>query len=138
MIQQASEILIKDNSGFLSAKCIMVKKTGRKPGVLGDSIKVAIKKAKMNRAGLSKSQKEKTNTSMRSSLQTLILIQTKKRLQRFDGSRIRFAQNAGVVVNEKNRKIQPGFKRVTTSVAFEFKKKQYGQLNILKLARSLI
>jgi ribosomal protein L14 len=56
MIPQASEI-IKDNSGFLSAKCIMVKKT-QKPGVLGDSIS-SYKKSKMNRARLSKSQKMK-------------------------------------------------------------------------------
>jgi ribosomal protein L14 len=136
MIQQASSIIIKDNSGFLLAKCIMVKKTGNKSGVLGDSVKVAIKKAKMNRSN--KSQKDKANTSMRSSLQTLVLIQTKKPVQRLDGSRIRFAQNAGVVVNEKNRKVQLGFKRVTTPLCFELKKKPQGQLNILKLARSLI
>lgn len=96
------------------------KKNGKKPGTVGDSIKVAIKKARMNRSN--KSQKDKPNTSMRSSLQTLVLIQTKKIVMRLDGSRIRFAQNAGVVVNEKNRKVQLGFKRVTTSVGFELKK----------------
>lgn len=130
MITQRSSITVKDNSGFLLAQCIRVKKAGKRSGVLGDFITVAIKKAK------TKSQKDKINQDNRS-LQTLILIQTRKPVIRLDGSSIKFAQNAGVVVNEKGRTIQLGFQRVTTTVPFELKKRS-AQLNILKLARSLI
>jgi hypothetical protein len=61
----------------------------------------------MNRSN--KSQKDKANTSMRSSLQTLVLIQTKTSAA-FRRKSHSICSNAGVVVNE-NRKVQLGFKK---------------------------
>jgi hypothetical protein len=52
MIQQASSIIIKITVVFFS-KMYYGKKKGNKSGVLGDFIKVAIKKARMNRSNKS-------------------------------------------------------------------------------------
>ena len=124
MLISGSKITTKDNSGAVFAQCIQVTKAkkSKKPGIIGDFIKVTIKKTK------SKFKLKKSGES----LCNLVIIQTKKSLRRLDGGALRFNLNSGVTINEKK---QPLFKRVTTVVPFELKK-SCGE--VLNLAKSVI
>ena len=125
MIQNQTEISIKDNSGLLLGRCINV---GKQSGAVGQRIKVAVLKSKTM---------TKRKSAKRNVLQDLLLIQTKKMIYRNDGSTLRFNGNKGVCVNVgRGAKLQLGFKRITSAVAIELKKSnRSGGLNLLKLAK---
>jgi ribosomal protein L14 len=130
MIQNQTEILIKDNSGLLLGRTINAGNTG---GSVGARIKVAVLKSKAT---------SKRKSSKRNVLQDLILIQTKKVVLRNDGSSVKFDGNKGVCVSVGSRaKLQLGFKRINTTVPIELKKNnQYGgqSLNLMKLAKNIL
>lgn len=137
MIQNQTEILIKDNSGMLRGRCINAGKHNQR-GSVGQSVKVTVLKSK----GVTKRKGGLKKTVKRGDLQDLLLVQTKKLISRNDGSTLRFNGNKGVCVSGGGRgpKLQYGFKRITTAVTVELKKRHtlsYGS-NVTKLAKNIL
>lgn len=131
MIQTQTELLIKDNSGMLKARCIDTR--GKRFKGIGGHITTAILKAKAV---------TKQKTLRRNKIQELLIIQTKKPIRRDDGSTVTFSNNSGVCVTSGS-KVQLGFKRINTTVAIELKKyssikKAKGSFNLIKLAKNLV
>jgi ribosomal protein L14 len=133
MIHKGTQIQIKDNSGVLSGICI---NTYTKCwAAIGDPLSITITKAKTRGHG------KKTGSKSKGQIQELLVIQTKKRLNRLDGSSLKFGCNSGVCVSKGGGKSQLGFKRINTSVPFELKKRNpqvpVGN-NLIKLAKNLV
>jgi large subunit ribosomal protein L14 len=126
MLISRSKLIVKDNSGIILAQCIQVQrsKKSQKPCKIGDFLKATIKK------GSAKSQTQRLKKLTGSErLRNLVVIQTRSALRRLDGGAIRFNANCGVTVNEKRL---PLFKRVTSVVPFELKKKCNPVLNLAR------
>ncbi len=88
MIQQESRLEVADNSGAKEVLCIRVLGgTGTRYASLGDKIIVAVKKALPNA------------DTKKGSVQTAVVVRTKKEVRRPDGSYIRFDENACVILN---------------------------------------
>ena len=135
MIQNRTKILIKDNSGLLKGTVINSKPRRR---VLGHHVKLVITKAKLKTTGSKRGVQSKV-----SQLQDALIIQTNNRIQRYDGSGLRFSSNCGVSITTNKRKLNLGFKRIATSCPFEIKRLNNqsafkGSYNIMKLAKNLL
>ena len=88
MIQQESRLTVADNSGAKEALCIRVLGgTGRRYATVGDIIVVAVKNV------VPSSDMKKGTVSK------AVIVRTKKEIRRPDGSYIRFADNACVLLN---------------------------------------
>lgn len=161
MIQVQTKILIKDNSGLLQGKCINTSRnnSANSAAKVGHVVKVSITKAKSKANALRKQgvparkaagKQQNRDLSTKGSLQTLLLIQTKKPLIRYDGSSVKFNTNSAVCVVLKaatgtasKQRLQLGFKRINSTLPFELKNKVHwqtfgGTLNVIKLAKSLV
>lgn len=135
MIQNQTEISIKDNSGILKGRVV---NSRHKTCTLGQNAKIVITKARVKTSGA----KNRNLPSMMSQLQDALIIQTNCRISRYDGSGLRFYNNSGVAVTVNKRKLVLGFKRITSCVPFEIKRVNSqsafkGSYNIMKLAKSL-
>ena len=87
MIQQESRIKVADNSG--AKEILVIRVLGgakRRYGRIGDIVVASVKKALPNGA-VKKGQKVKA-----------VIVRTSKELSRPDGSRIRFDDNAAVII----------------------------------------
>jgi ribosomal protein L14 len=137
MLISRSKLIVKDNSGAILAQCIQVQrsKKSQKPCQIGDFLKATVKKGSAKSQTLhgmqNRAQRLKKLTGS-DRLRNLVVIQTKSALRRLDGGAIRFNANCGVTVNERRL---PLFKRVTSVVPFELKKKCN---TVLNLARAVI
>lgn len=150
MIQVQTQIVIKDNSGFLRGKCINSMTPAATAAKVGNAIKVSITKAKAKATAgtaMRKGPGKQQAHSSKGSLQTLLIIQTKKPIIRYDGSTVKFNCNSGVSVGlnpgSNKQRLQFGFKRINSTVPFELKNKVHwqafgGTLNLIKLAKSLV
>ena len=88
MIQAESRLTVADNSGAREAMCIRVLGgTGRRYASVGDVIVVAIENV-LPSSDLKKGAVSKA-----------LVVRTKKEIRRTDGSYIRFADNACVLLN---------------------------------------
>jgi large subunit ribosomal protein L14 len=122
MIQVESVLTIADNSGAKRAQCIKVLGgTNRKYARIGDIITVAIKAA-------SPGGKVKKGTVERA-----VIVRTKKEIRRPDGSYIRFADNAAVVIDDR---FEPKGTRIFGPVARELR--EQGFTKILSLAPEVL
>jgi large subunit ribosomal protein L14 len=92
MIQQESRLKIADNSGAKEICCIRVLGgSGRRYARIGDIVVASVKKA-VPQGTIKKGQVVKA-----------VIVRTKKELSRPDGSRIRFDDNAAVIIGpDKN------------------------------------
>lgn len=135
MIQNQTEISIKDNSGVLKGRVVNSK---HKTCTIGQNVKIVITKARLK----GHSSGAKNRSSIMSQLQDALIIQTNCRINRYDGSGLRFYNNSGVSVTINKRKLVLGFKRIPSCVPFEIKRINSqsafkGSYNIMKLAKSL-
>lgn len=105
MIQIGTKLQIIDNSGGQTAQCIRIK--GKSRAKVNDSIVVAIQTA------LPKHRVKKGD------LYSALVIQTKKSIQRPDGSCIKNTQNNIILLNDKGL---PLGTRVTSAFNFENRK----------------
>ncbi|MCB5234816.1 MAG: 50S ribosomal protein L14 [Candidatus Cloacimonetes bacterium] len=122
MIQVETVLNIADNSGAKKAMCIKVLGgTRRKYATVGDIIVVAIKSA-------SPGGKVK-----KSSVERAVIVRTAKEVRRPDGSYIRFADNAAVVIDEK---LEPKGTRIFGPVARELR--EAGYMKIVSLAPEVL
>lgn len=122
MIQVQTVLNIADNSGAKKAMCIKVLGgTRRKYASLGDVIVVAIKSS-------SQGGKVKKGTVERA-----VIVRTSKEVRRADGSYIRFADNAAVIIDDKH---EPKGTRIFGPVARELREAQY--MKIVSLAPEVL
>lgn len=89
MIQQETRLKVTDNSGAKEILCIRVLGgTGRRYARVGDVIVASVKTA------------NPTGAVKRKSIVNAVIVRTKDRIQRKDGSTIVFDDNAAVVIGE--------------------------------------
>jgi len=117
MIQQESELEVADNSGAKRVKCIKVLGgTRRRYAGIGDIIVCAVQEAEPG-AAVKKGDVVKA-----------VIVRTKRRLSRKDGSKILFDTNSCVLIDEKNN---PRGTRIFGPVARELRDR-----NFLKITSS--
>jgi len=122
MIQAQTVLNIADNSGAKKAMCIKVLGgTRRKYASLGDVIVVAIKSA-------TPGGKVKKGT-----VEKAVIVRTAKEVRRPDGSYIRFADNAAVIIDDKH---EPKGTRIFWPVARELREAHY--MKIVSLAPEVL
>ncbi len=122
MIQQESRLLVADNSG---AKEVLVIKvlggTRRRYANIGDIVTVTVKKAQP--AGVVK----------KGEVLKAVIVRTKQGLRRKDGSRIKFDENAAVIIKED---LNPRGTRIFGPVARELRDKSF--MKIVSLAPEVL
>ena len=122
MIQVQTVLNIADNSGARRAMCIKVLGgSKRKYASLGDVIVVAIKSA-------TPGGKVKKGT-----IERAVIVRTAKEVRRPDGSYVRFADNAAVIIDEKH---EPKGTGIFGPVARELRDAQY--MKIVSLAPEVL
>lgn len=122
MIQQESRLTVADNSGAKEVLVIRVLGgTKRKYASLGDKIVVTVKSALT------------TSNIKKGTVSKAVVVRTKKEVRRPDGSYIRFADNAAVLLNNQD---EPRGTRIFGPVARELRDKQF--MKIVSLAPEVI
>ena len=122
MIQQESRLNVADNSGARQVLCIRVLgHTRQRYASIGDLIIVTVKDA-IPQGGIKKG-----------TVSTAVIVRTKNRVRRKDGSYIRFDDNAVVLLNESN---EPRGTRIFGPVARELREKQF--MKIISLAPEVL
>jgi large subunit ribosomal protein L14 len=122
MIQQVSRLIVADNSGAKSVKCIKVLGgTGRRYASLGDLIIVSVKEA------LPRGQVKKK------AIERAVVVRTHKEVRRSDGSYIRFDDNACIIIDKDG---VPKGTRVFGPIARELREK--GFQKIVSLATEVL
>ena len=121
MIQPQTCLTVADNSGAKNLMCIRVLGTNRRYGHVGDIIIGVVKDATPNL------------TVKRSDVVRAVIVRTKQPVRRKDGSRLRFDDNASVIINKEN---DPRGTRVFGPIARELKEK--GFTKIVSLAPEVL
>jgi large subunit ribosomal protein L14 len=122
MIQMQTKLNVADNSGAKKVSCIKVLGGSRRRyASVGDVIVVAVKEAVPN-------SKVKKGDVMKA-----VVVRTKKEVNRFDGSSLRFDENAAVLINES---LEPIGTRIFGPVARELRARQF--MKIVSLAPEVI
>jgi large subunit ribosomal protein L14 len=122
MIQMQSTLVAADNSGAKRLQCIKVLGgSKRKYATIGDIIVVSVKEA------LPKSRVKKKDVLR------AVIVRTKKEIGRADGSRIRFDENAAVLISAAG---EPIGTRIFGPVARELRAKRF--MKIVSLAPEVL
>ncbi|MBN1868258.1 50S ribosomal protein L14 [Candidatus Sumerlaeota bacterium] len=122
MIQEYTELVVADNSGARRLRCFKVLGgTRRRYARIGDIIVCSVRDASPE------SQVKK------GSVVKAVVVRTAKEVGREDGSRIRFDENAAVVINNQN---EPIGTRIFGAVGRELRKKNF--MKIVSLAPEVI
>ncbi|MBI2252486.1 MAG: 50S ribosomal protein L14 [Armatimonadetes bacterium] len=122
MIQQQSRIKVADNSGAREIMCIRVAKGfhhryAKVGDIITASVKVALPGAQVKKGDVVKA----------------VIVRTKNRIRREDGSFVRFDENAAVLINEQ---MNPRGTRIFGPVARELREKDF--MKIISLAQEVI
>jgi large subunit ribosomal protein L14 len=108
MLIEKSVVDIADNSGALSVMLFAVNgKNGRKSVGVGSIVKGSVRKASV---GGKIGRREKVH---------VLIVATKRKIQRKDGSSIRFSKNYGIIINKNNK--EPIATRILTPISREIK-----------------
>ncbi len=122
MIQTESVLKVADNSGAKKILCIRVLGgSKRKAGRIGDIFVGSVKEA--TPGGVVK----------KGDIVRAVIVRTRSRLNRRDGSHIHFDENAAVIINELNN---PRGTRIFGPVARELREKEF--MKIISLAPEVI
>jgi len=122
MIQMQTVLLVADNSGAKSLKCIKVLGgSKRRYANIGDIIKVSIKEA-IPRSKVKKGE-----------VYSAVVVRTRKGVRRVDGSVIRFDGNAAVLLNNQ---LQPIGTRIFGPVTRELRSERF--MRIISLAPEVL
>jgi|SRR3990167_781950 large subunit ribosomal protein L14 len=114
MIQKESSLLVADNSGAKRLKCIhIVGSTRKRFAYLGDLVRCSVKSA--TPGGMVK----------KGEIVDVVIVRTRKEFRRPDGSYIRFSENAGVIVKEKN---EPVATRIFGPIARELRSRGFSKI----------
>lgn len=122
MIQQESYLRVADNTGAKEIKCIRVLGgSSRRYGNVGDVVVASVRKATPGSA-LKKGEVVKA-----------VIVRTAHGVRRPDGTRVRFDDNAAVIIKEDKN---PRGTRIFGPVARELRDKDY--MKILSLAPEVL
>ena len=122
MVQQQTVLKVADNSGAKEILCIRVMGGSfRRYGNIGDVIIASVKKATPG-GGVKKGEVVKA-----------VIVRTKNGIKRNDGSKIRFDENAAVLIRDDKT---PRGARIFGPVARELRDKDY--MKILSLAPEVL
>ena len=122
MIQRYTKLVVADNSGAKVVQCIgMYGASYRRYAYIGDVIKVSVKEAIPN------SPIEKGDVLK------AVVVRTRRKHRRKDGSYIRFDDNAVVIIDDYNN---PKGTRIFGPVPMELKEKGFSK--ILSLATEVV
>ena len=122
MVQQQTVLKVADNSGAKEILCIRVMGGSfRRYGNIGDVIIASVKKATPG-GGVKKGEVVKA-----------VIVRTKNGIKRNDGSKIRFDENAAVLIRDDKT---PRGTRIFGPVARELRDKEY--MKILSLAPEVL
>ena len=122
MIKMQTNLVVADNSGAKSIRCIKVLGGSRRRyASVGDIISASVRVA-MPGGAVKKGQVVKC-----------VVVRTAKEVRRKDGSYIRFDQNAAVIINEQK---EPIGTRIFGPVARELREKKFTK--IVSLAPEVI
>lgn len=122
MIQQQSRLKVADNSGAREIMCIRVSKGfHHKFAHVGDVIVASVKEATPG-AQVKKGDVVKA-----------VVVRTKNKIRRADGSYIKFDENAAVIINEQ---MNPRGTRIFGPVARELRDKEF--MKICSLAPEVL
>ena len=122
MIQVQTELFVADNTGAKKIECIKVLGgSKRRYGSIGDTIVVSIKEA-IPRGKVKKGSVHKA-----------VIVRTKQGIFRNDGSKVKFDNNAAVLIDEKG---EPLGTRIFGPVTRELRAK--GQMKIISLAPEVL
>jgi large subunit ribosomal protein L14 len=121
MIQMQTTLDIADNSGARKVMCITVLGQRRKYARVGDVITASVKEASPDGA-IKKGEVVK-----------VVVVRTKSRIRRADGSYLRFDRNAAVVIDENSN---PRGTRIFGPVARELRDAKY--MKIVSLAPEVL
>ena len=122
MIQEFTVLSVADNSGAKRVMCFRILGGSKKKyAKIGDIIVVAVKEAIPG------------GTVKKSEVCKAVVVRQKSELRRKDGSLIRFADNAAVIINEQK---EPRGTRIFGPVARELRDKQF--MKIISLAPEVI
>ena len=124
MIQPETRLKVADNSGAKEIKCIRVLGGSfRRSGNIGDVIVAAVQSA-IPGGQVKKGEVVKA-----------VIVRTVKGVQRSDGSYIRFAENAAVIINNNG---EPRGTRIFGPIARELRDKGQTYMKIISLAPEVI
>ena len=122
MIQVQTELTVADNTGARRVECIKVLGgSKRRYASIGDIIVVAVKES------IPKGKVKK------GTVQKAVIVRTKKGILRDDGSKVKFDNNAAVLVDDKG---EPVGTRIFGPVTRELRNK--GQMKIISLAPEVL
>lgn len=122
MVQKQTMLNVADNSGAKKVQVIhVIGGTRRRFAGLGDLVKVTVKRAIPG------------GTVKKSEMMNAVIVRTRKESRRFDGSYVRFDDNAAVLVNKDK---QPVGTRIFGPVARELRAKGY--MKIVSLAPEVL
>tara|TARA_Y100000815_G_scaffold125945_1_gene113527 strand:+ start:137 stop:505 length:369 start_codon:yes stop_codon:yes gene_type:complete len=122
MIQQETRLRVADNSGAREILCIKVLGGSRRRyASIGDIITATVKDANPG-ASVKKGE-----------VVRCVIVRTAKERRRFDGSYIRFDENAAVLIDEQN---QPRGTRIFGPVGRELREKRF--MRIVSLAPEVL
>jgi large subunit ribosomal protein L14 len=122
MIQQETRLRVADNSGAREVLCIKVLGGSRRRyASIGDIITATVKAANPG-ASVKKGE-----------VVRCVIVRTAKERRRFDGSYIRFDENAAVLIDEQN---QPRGTRIFGPVGRELREKRF--MRIVSLAPEVL
>lgn len=122
MIQEESNLVVADNSGAKSVRCIRVLGgSDRRYAGVGDIIVVTVKSAIPG------------GTVKKGEVSRAVIVRTVKETRRRDGTYIKFDENAAVLINNQN---EPKGTRIFGPVARELRDRQF--MKIISLAPEVI
>ncbi|MDQ3193647.1 MAG: 50S ribosomal protein L14 [Bacteroidota bacterium] len=122
MIQEESNLVVADNSGAKSVRCIRVLGgSDRRYAGVGDIIVVTVKSAIPG------------GTVKKGEVSRAVIVRTVKETRRRDGTYIKFDENAAVLINNQN---EPKGTRIFGPVSRELRDKQF--MKIISLAPEVI
>jgi len=122
MIQVQTELFVADNTGAKKIECIKVLGgSKRRYASVGDSIVVSVKEAIPN------------GKVKKGSVHKAIVVRTKYSIHRNDGSKVKFDNNAAVIIDDKG---EPIGTRIFGPVSKELRTK--GQTKIISLAPEVL
>ncbi|MBS1551259.1 MAG: 50S ribosomal protein L14 [Bacteroidetes bacterium] len=122
MIQEESNLVVADNSGAKSVRCIRVLGgSDRRYAGVGDIVVVTVKSAIPGGA------------VKKGEVSRAVIVRTVKETRRKDGTYIKFDENAAVLINAQN---EPKGTRIFGPVARELRDRQF--MKIISLAPEVI
>jgi len=124
MIQRQSSLMIMDNSGAKSVQCISILGGFKKKiAYIGDIIVVSVKHLRVRNKSKVKVKKGEVLRA--------VIVKTKYRKKKKDGTTLQFNTNSGVLLNKQNKPIAT---RILNSIPKEFRHHKFMKITTLSSA----